>query len=108
MRVVGGGWGVLTGRSETIVEAHYQWKWASQVVQWSRIRLTTQEMQVWSLDQGDPLEEEMTTLSSIFTRKAMDRGASRVTVPWSHKKLDTTEQLSTHISENRSNLSGPK
>ena len=32
-------------------------------------------MQVWSLDQEDPLEEEMTTHSSIFTRKALDRGA---------------------------------
>ena len=28
--------------------------------------------------------------------------------PWDHKELDTTVQLSTHISENRSNLSGPK
>ena len=28
--------------------------------------------------------------------------------PWDHKELYTTERLSTHISENRSSLSGPK
>ena len=51
---------------------------ASQVAQWSRIRLSmqeTQEMQVRSLGQEDPLEEEMATHSSILAwRIPMDRG----------------------------------
>ena len=36
-----------------------------------------QEMQVWSLDWDDPLEEEIATYSSIFTWRIwiMDRGA---------------------------------
>ena len=38
-----------------------------------------QEMQVRSLGQEDPLEEEMVTHSSILTWK-MDRGALRATV----------------------------
>ena len=39
---------------------------ASLVVQWSRICLPMQEMQLWSLGWEDPLEEEMTILSSIL------------------------------------------
>ena len=31
-----------------------------------KIRLTAQEMQVWTLGQEDPLEKEMTTHSSIL------------------------------------------
>ena len=41
--------------------------WASQVAQWVKNLPTTQEtqeMQVWSLGQEDPLEEEMATHSS--------------------------------------------
>ena len=39
---------------------------ASLVAQWSRIHLLTQEMQVQSLNQEDPLEKEMATHSSIL------------------------------------------
>ena len=39
---------------------------ASQAAQWSRIHLPMQDMWVHSLDQEDPLEEEMATQSSIF------------------------------------------
>ena len=57
---------------------------ASQVAQWSRIRLSmqeTQEMQVRSLGQEDPLEEEMATHSSILAwRIPMDRGVWWATV----------------------------
>ena len=40
----------------------YQTDWASQVSQWKRTCLPIQEMQVRSLGQEDPLEEEMATL----------------------------------------------
>ena len=41
----------------------------------------TQEMQLWSLGQEDPLEEEMATHSSILDREnPMDRGVWRATV----------------------------
>ena len=65
------------------------------MVQWKRICLPlqqTQETQVQSLSQEGPLEEEMTTHSSILAWK----------IPWTkepgrllsmgHKDLDTTEQ----------------
>ena len=40
-----------------------------------------QQMQVWSLSQEDPLEEEMATHSSILAREnPMDRGAWWTTV----------------------------
>ena len=39
---------------------------ASLVAQWQRIHLPMQEMQVQSLGWEDPLEEEMTTNSSIL------------------------------------------
>ena len=42
---------------------------ASLVAQWWRIHLPMQEVQVWSLDLEDPLEEEMATHSSILTWK---------------------------------------
>ena len=45
---------------------------ASQVAQWKRTHLPEQEMpetQVWSLGQEEPLEEEMTTHSSILAWK---------------------------------------
>ena len=45
-----------------------------------RILLAVQGMQVGSLGQEDPLEEEMATHSSIAWRIPMDRGAWRVTV----------------------------
>ena len=41
----------------------------------------TQETQIRSLGQEDPLEEEMATYSSIsFLKNAMDRGAWQATV----------------------------
>ena len=53
----------------------------------------TQETQVQSLGREDPLEEEMTTHSSILAGR----------MPWteepgSHKESDTTECLSMHTS----------
>ena len=40
----------------------------------------TQEMRIWSLDQEDPLEEEMATHSSILAWKnPMGKGAWQVT-----------------------------
>ena len=48
-----------------------------------------QDMQVRSLGQEDPLEEEMVTHSSILTWK-MDRGALRATVH-GVAESDTTE-----------------
>ena len=52
--------------------------WASQVVQWCRIRLSMQEIQeiqLQSLIQEDPLEEEMATCSSILAWK----------IPWTEE-----------------------
>ena len=46
--------------------AYLRNEWASLVAQWYRICLPTQEMQVQSLGQEDPLEKEMATLSSIL------------------------------------------
>ena len=54
------------------------------------------ETWVRSLGWEDPLEEGMTTLSSILAwRVPMDRGAWRAIVPRGSKELDTTERLST-------------
>ena len=47
----------------------------SQVAQWSRICLPTREMRVRSLNQEDPLEKEMATLSSILAWK----------IPWTEE-----------------------
>ena len=57
----------------------------------------TQEMQVWSLGQEDPLEEEMATHSSILAWR----------IPWTEelgrlqsmgcKELDMTEHTQTHM-----------
>ena len=51
----------------------------------------TQETQVRSLDQEDPLEEEMATHTSILARKTMDRGCWWATVHGVAKESDTTE-----------------
>ena len=57
-----------------------------------------QEIQVWSLDWEDPLEEEMATHSSILARdNPMDREAWQATGQEVTKKLDMTEHLSTHM-----------
>ena len=44
----------------------YSQHWVAQVAQWSRICLPTQETQVQSLGQEDPLKKEMATYSSII------------------------------------------
>ena len=53
----------------------YMGTWASQVVQWYRIHLPMQEMQVRSLGQKDPLEREMATHSSTLAWK----------IPWTEE-----------------------
>ena len=52
-----------------------------------------QEMQVWSLDQEDPLEEEMTTHSSIHIWESHGQKSLVGYSSWSCKESDTTEQL---------------
>ena len=53
-----------------------------------------QETRVQSLGQKDPLEEEMTTHSSILAwRIPMDRGAWWATVHRVSKESDTTQRL---------------
>ena len=60
-------------------------------LKWQRILLPMQEMQVWSLGQEDPLDEEMATLSSILIWKipCTEEPGS----PWGHKESDTTEHV---------------
>ena len=55
----------------------------SQVVQWLRIHLPMQEMQVLSLDQENPLEKEIVTHSSILVWET----------PWTEEpgRLQSTE-----------------
>ena len=54
----------------------YQTDWASQVSQWKRTRLPIQEMQVRSLGQEDPLEEEIATPHQYsFLGDPMNRAA---------------------------------
>ena len=52
-------------------------------------------MEVQSLGQEDPLEQEMATLQYSYLENSMDRGAWWATVPQrvGYKELDTTEQL---------------
>ena len=50
---------------------------ASQMSQWWRICLPMQDMQVRSLGQEDPLEEEMATLSNILAWR----------IPWTERSL---------------------
>ena len=51
---------------------------------------------VISLGWEDPLEEEMTTHSSILSwENPMERSPVGYS-PWGHRESDTTEQLSTH------------
>ena len=54
-----------------------------------------QEPRVWSLDQEDPMEEEMATHSSILPGKSHGQRSLVGNSPWSGKELDTPERLST-------------
>ena len=56
----------------------------------------TQEMQVSSLGQGDPLEKEMATHSGILAWKVPWTRSLVGYNSWGHKEWDTTEQLSMH------------
>ena len=59
--------------------------WASQAVQWKRIRVAMQEMQetrLRSLGQEDPLEKEMATHSSIFAWKIHGQRSLAGPSPW--------------------------
>ena len=56
----------------------------------------TQERRVWSLGQEDPLEEEMTTYSSILASKPLGQRSLAGYSPWGHKEQDRTECLSKH------------
>ena len=61
---------------------------------------TMRETWVLSLSWEDPLEEGMTTHSSILAwRIPMDSGAWRATVRGAAKELDTNERLSTSFSQ---------
>ena len=62
------------------------------MAQWSRIRLPMQEMWDQSLGQGDPLEKEMATHSSVLAwTEAIDRGDWRAAV---HGVVKTQTRLS--------------
>ena len=54
----------------------------------------TQEMQVLSLGWEDPLEEEISTHSSILAGKFQGQRSLAGYSPWGHKESDTTKQLS--------------
>ena len=79
------------------------------MVQWKRICLPMQEPQetwVQSLDQEDPMEEEMVTHSNILALeipKTEERSLMGYS-PWGCKELDTSEQLSLHTNNTQPNL----
>ena len=50
-----------------------------------------QETLVWSLDQEDPLEEEMATHSKILAWRIHGQRSLAGYSPWGHKESDTTE-----------------
>ena len=52
------------------------------------------ESQVQSLDQKDPLEKGMATLSSILAWRILCTEEPGGYSPWGHKESDTTEQVS--------------
>ena len=49
-----------------------------------------QEMQLWSLGQEDPLEEEMATQSFILAWEFHGQRSLVDYSPWGHKELDMT------------------
>ena len=54
-----------------------------------------QDVQIWSLDQWDPLEKEMATHASILAWKPHEQRSLAGYSPWSHKASDKTEWLNT-------------
>ena len=54
-----------------------------------------QGTQVWFLGQEDPLGKGMTTQSRVLAWRTHGQRSLVGYIPWSHKKLDKTEQLST-------------
>jgi len=68
---------------------------------WARTLLPMQETWVWFLAWEDPLEEGMTTHSSILAWR----------IPWTeeagwwgHKELDKSQRLSTHVDKDNTRL----
>ena len=59
--------------------------------------LETSEVQVQSLGQEDPLEEELVPTPVLFLGKSHGQRSLVGCSPWGHKELDTTELLSRHI-----------
>ena len=75
----------------------FQCSWASLVAQTVKNMPAIQETWGWSLSWEDPLEEGMTTHSSILAwRIPIDRGPWRAAVHGVTER-DMTKQLSTHI-----------
>ena len=64
----------------------FNWRIIAFLAQLAKNLPAVWETWVWSLDWDDPLEKGKAIHSSIL--------AWRIPSPWSHKKLDTTEQLS--------------
>ena len=56
-----------------------------------------QEIQVWSLDQEDPLEEGMAARSTILAWRILCTEEPGRCSPWYHKELVTTEHAYTHM-----------
>ena len=67
--------------------------WASHVAQMVKNLPAMQETQVQSLDWEDSLEKGMATHSSILAWRMPWQRSLVGCSPWSHKELDTTEQL---------------
>ena len=61
--------------------------------------LEMQVMQVQSLGQEDPLEEEMTTHSSILAWKIHGQRSLVGYSPWNHKEWDKTEHACIHYEQ---------
>ena len=60
------------------------------------------EMQVQSLDQEDPLEQQMATHSSVvFWKIPWTEEPGGLHSPWGHKELDTTEHAQTEAQTDR-------
>ena len=97
-------WGYVFWRKTTEIKYHFHHIRASQVAQKQRIRLPmqeTQEVQVWSLGQGGPLDEEMVPHSSVLAWKIPWTEELVGYSPWGCKVSDKTEPLSvrecTHV-----------